>query len=52
MIESTRKVVVALPKVPAHVVFSAGTVVSFAWLLMQNKIHPIVIYLLEVYLTF
>ncbi|NJL28772.1 MAG: hypothetical protein HC897_13210 [Thermoanaerobaculia bacterium] len=52
MLESARKVVVTIPKVPAHWLLSVGTVASFAWLLTQNRIHPIVIYLLEVYLTF
>ncbi len=37
---------------PVQVVLSAGTLLSFAWLLLQNKIHPIVVYLLQVYLTF
>lgn len=52
MLESARKYVVALPKVPAHFLLSAGTVASFAWLLLQNRIHPIVVYVLQVYLTF
>lgn len=52
MLESIRKNVVALPKVPVQVLLSAGTIASFAWLLFQNKIHPLVIYLLQVYLTF
>ncbi len=52
MLESTRNRDVAISTVPAQVVFSAGTLLSFAWLLLQNKIHPIVVYLLQVYLTF
>ena len=58
MLESTRNRDVAISKapaqsrVPAQVVFSAGTLLSFGWLLLQNKIHPIVVYLLQVYLTF
>ncbi len=62
MLESTRNRDVAISKGPGNVVpaqmspaqalFSAGTLLSFAWLLFQNKIHPIVVYILQVYLTF
>lgn len=52
MLESIRKSVIALPRVPVQVLLSAGTIVSFAWLLTQNRIHPLVIYMLQVYLTF
>ena len=52
MLESIRSRDVAISRVPARVVFSAGTLLSFTWLLLQNKIHPIVVYLLQVYLTF
>ncbi len=60
MLESARNRDVAISKVPAQVLaqlpvqvlLSAGTLLSFAWLLLQNKIHPIVVYLLQVYLTF
>lgn len=52
MLESVRNRVVALPRVPTQVLLSAGTLATFGWLLLQNKIHPIVIYLLQLYLTF
>ncbi len=57
MLESARNRDIAISKVPAQVMpvqvlLSAGTVLSFAWLLLQNKIHPIVVYLLQIYLTF
>ena len=52
MLESIRNRDVAISRVPAQAIFSAGTLLSFAWLLLQNKIHPIVVYLLQVYLTF
>ncbi len=58
MLESVRNRDVAVSRVPAisrvpfQVLLSAGTLLSFAWLLLQNKIHPIVVYLLQVYLTF
>lgn len=52
MLDSVRKYVVALPRVPAQALLTAGTVASFAWLLLHNWIHPIIIYALQVYLTF
>ncbi len=60
MLESGRNRDVAISGVPAQmlsgasiqVLSSAGTLLSFAWLLLQNKIHPFVVYLLQVYLTF
>ncbi len=52
MLESVRNRDVAVSKLPAQALFSAGTLLSFVWLLLQNKIHPIVVYLLQVYLTF
>ncbi|MEM1202735.1 MAG: hypothetical protein AAGN66_05855 [Acidobacteriota bacterium] len=52
MLESVRNRFEALPRVPAHVVLSAGTLTSFTWLLLQDRIHPFVIYMLQVYLTF
>ncbi len=60
MLESGRNRDVAISGVPAQVLSgvpvqvlgTAGTLLSFAWLLLQNKIHPFVVYLLQVYLTF
>ena len=52
MLESIRRRVQTVPRVPAEALLSVGTLSSFVWLLLQNKIHPIVIYLLQVYLTF
>jgi hypothetical protein len=52
MLDSIRKYVVALPQVPAQAVLTVGTVASFAWLLSHNWIHPIIVYGLQVYLTF
>lgn len=57
MLESVRKHVVTLPvvafhKVPAVVWLSVGTMGSFAWLLLSDRIHPFVVYALQVYLTF
>lgn len=52
MLESVRRREVAVPRVPTQVLLSAGTLASFVWLLLQDKIHPIVVYLLQIYLTF
>ena len=52
MLESIRNRVAALPRVPSQLVLSVGTLGSFGWLLLSNKIHPIVVYVLQVYLTF
>lgn len=52
MLQSVRSRTAVLPRVPARMLVSAGTLTGFAWLLLQNKIHPIFVYLLQVYLTF
>lgn len=52
MLDSARNRVEALPRVPAHLLFSVGTLASFSWLLLQSRIPPVLIYLLQVYLTF
>lgn len=53
MLESTRKFVsVTMPRVSWKFVWAASTLVSFAWLLAQDQIHPVVVYLLQLYLTF
>lgn len=35
-----------------QVMASAGVLGSFVWLLANDLIHPLVVYLLELYLTF
>ena len=52
MLDSVRSRALAAPRIPVQALFSAGTLTSFAWLLLQNKIHPLFVYLLQVYLTF
>jgi hypothetical protein len=52
MIQSAISRVVALPRVSIGLVVSIGTLASFGWLLLQGRVHPLVIYLLQVYLTF
>ena len=43
---------VALPEIPARHLAAAGTLIGFGWLLLQDQIPPLTIYLLELYLTF
>ncbi len=52
MLGSVRKYVVALPHVSVQAVLAVGTVVSFLWLLAQDQIHPLVTYVVQLYLTF
>ena len=52
MLNSLRKAAILVPEVPASVLVPVGTIASFGWLLMQGKIHPLVIYCLELYLSF
>ncbi|MGD2114296.1 MAG: hypothetical protein PVG07_04530 [Acidobacteriota bacterium] len=42
----------SIPHLPVRAVASAGVVSSFVWLLGHDLIHPLVLYLLELYLTF
>lgn len=52
MLDSIRAASAAVPRVPAGALFSVGTVASFGWLLANDLIHPVVIYLFELYLSF
>lgn len=52
MLNSLRKAAIFFPEVPVRVLVPAGTLLSFGWLLVQGKIHPLVIYCLELYLSF
>ena len=52
MLDSVRKVAVFVPDVPARVLVPVATLASFGWLLFQGKVHPLVIYCLELYLSF
>jgi hypothetical protein len=51
MLDSVRKHV-AIPQVSGKVLLSVGTLTSFGWLLFHDSIHPIVIYALQLYLSF
>ena len=43
---------VAVPRLPALPLATVGTVALFGWLLAQGQIHPIVIFLLQLFLAF
>ena len=51
MLDSVRKHI-AVPQVPATTIFAVCSIASFLWLMAQDLVHPIVIYALEVYLSF
>ncbi|MEM6455310.1 MAG: hypothetical protein AAF772_09480 [Acidobacteriota bacterium] len=51
MLNSARRAL-AIPNVPSHALLSSGILASFAWLLFDDRIHPVVVYLLQMYLTF
>lgn len=51
MLESLRKSV-SVPVIPVKMVLSLGTIGSFLWLVGLDLVHPLVIYLLQLYLTF
>ena len=48
----TRLEKLSVPRFPVRVAASAGVVGSFVWLLAHDLIHPLVVYLMELYLTF
>ena len=53
MLESLRKqAAVVVPQIPAKLLLSIGCVGSFAVLLAQDRVHPLVVYLLQLYLSF
>jgi hypothetical protein len=51
MIQTIRKHV-AIPHVPVKLLLSAGVVSSFGVLLAHDQIHPLVLYALQLYLSF
>lgn len=51
MLDSVRKHV-AIPLVPGKVLLSATTIASFAWLLAHDQVHPLVVWALQLYLSF
>ncbi len=51
MLQSIRKHV-AVPHVPVKLMLSAGALASFGVLLAHDQIHPLVLYALQLYLSF
>lgn len=43
---------IAIPRLPVKVLLSAATLASFGWLLAHGMVHPIVVYALQLYLSF
>lgn len=52
MHDLVRKSIAVVPQVPVKVLLSAATLASFGWLLAHGLVHPVVIYALQLYLTF
>lgn len=52
MLESIRNKSVAIPQIPTKAIWSVSTIGSFLWLLSQDLVHPLMVYLLQLYLTF
>ena len=48
MIEAIRRSI-ALPHIPVEIALSVGTVATFGWLLLQDHLHPLLVYLLQLY---
>ena len=51
MLESVRRLV-SIPQVSTEIYLSAGTILGFSYLLLTDQIHPVAIYLLQLYLSF
>lgn len=52
MLESTRRAVAVIPRIPVEGLAVVGTVSAFGWLLAHDLVRPIAVYLLEIFLTF
>ena len=51
MLETIRRTV-ALPKLRVDYVATAVTTLAFGWLLINDHVHPVAVYLLQLYLAF
>jgi hypothetical protein len=47
-----RRSIAAVPQVPVKVLLSAATLTSFGWLLAHGLVHPVVVFALQLYLSF
>ena len=50
MIQSLRRTLAL--RIPTEPLLAAGTLAGFGWLLLQDRIHPLAVYLLQLYLAF
>jgi hypothetical protein len=50
--QAVRKHASAVSELPLQMILAAGTVASFGWLLVQDQVHPLFVYFLQLYLTF
>ena len=50
MLQAVAKQLASL-RVPADQIVGAGVVAAFFWLLLSDRIHPAVVYVLELFLT-
>lgn len=51
MLQSIRRAL-PIPQVPVHAVVCGTSVLAFGWLLANDSIKPITVYLLQIYLAF
>jgi hypothetical protein len=53
MLDSSRKwVAIEMPRVSGKVLFSVASLTGFTWLLAQDQVNPVIVYLLQLYLAF
>jgi hypothetical protein len=52
MLDSLRETLALPHRLPLRGFLSVGSLVTFGWLLTQDLVHPVVVYLFELYLTF
>jgi hypothetical protein len=42
----------ALPAVPVRFLVQGAVIASFLWLLVENQVHPLIVYGMQLYLSF
>ncbi len=52
MFATLAKPVATLRALPIDKALGAASVLSFLWLLAQDRVHPLMVYLIELYLAF
>ncbi len=51
MLETLRRTAV-VPRLRVDIVLAAATTFCFGWLLLRDLLHPVAVYLLQLYLAF